>query len=171
MKTKILFIALIFSSFVAKAQQREILDWNFFRNDRPAGAQYQAFTWGNLSYRYRFTLTGGEKIQLTFVVESKMDTAKSYFDKKQLNNTRLLEHEQGHADINFIHAMKLKEAFASTSFSAKNYQTEIKDIWNRIYAEMNNMHLKYDEETNHYKEVKAQKKWDQYFSDTIASFH
>lgn len=170
LKKALFFLIIIICPCFSQAQQREVLDWNFFKYDRPEGARYQAFTWGNLSYRFKTISVPGENIKIEFTVVSKMDTAKSYFDRKQFNNVRLLKHEQGHADIIFIYAIKLKEAFAKTSFSNSDYRREIKEIWNRLYAEMNNVQLKYDDETDHSKNLDGQKKWDAYFSETIASF-
>jgi predicted secreted Zn-dependent protease len=166
-----LVILLIIAPFFAMAQERQILDWAFFKNDRPANAEHQAFTWSNISYQYKYLKTDGEKIEFQFNVTLKMDTAKSYFEKNKrlMNDTRLLQHEQGHADIAFIYALKLKEIFAKTSFSTKNYQNEIKNVFAKILEDMRADQLKYDAESEHSKNQEGQKKWDLYFENAVKS--
>lgn len=154
------------------AQERAILDWSFFKNDRPANTEHQAFTWSILGYRYKVLKVDGDQVKMEFTVTNKPDTGKSYFDSKLVksNNVRLLKHEQGHADICFIYAMKLKNLFETTNFSKKNYQADIKDIWKKIYAEMTAEQLRYDTETNHSKDFENQKKWDLYFEKAVSLY-
>jgi hypothetical protein len=163
------FVLLVLSPFFVHSQKRAVLDWAFFKNDKPANAEHQAFTCCNLAYRYNTIKSIGEKMEIQFTVTFKMDTSKSYFEtnKRILNDVRLLNHEQGHADIGFIYAIKLKDTFEKTSFLRKDYQAEIKNIWTRIFAEMTAAQLKYDAGTNHSKNLEEQKKWDQYFINII----
>ncbi|MDQ7948136.1 MAG: DUF922 domain-containing protein [Pedobacter sp.] len=151
--------------FFAAAQERPILDWNFFKNDRPANAEHQAYTWAIVSYRYQPTQLKGDKMEVQFEVKLKMDTARSYFQAdKRAAGSKLLKHEQGHADISCIYARKLKEKFTSATYSANHYQKEIKAIFDEVFAEMNAEQLRYDAETNHSMNASAQQKWDSYFS-------
>ena len=170
-KNLLLFVLLILSPFFVQAQKRAVLDWAFFKNDRPTNAEHQAFTWSNLSYRYIPVKANGEKMEIQFTVNFKMDTVKSYFEanKRISNDLRLLNHEQGHADIGFIYAMKLKDTFEKTAFLRKDYQAEIQNIWTRIFSEMTAAQLNYDAGTNHSKNLEEQKKWDQYFAKIIGN--
>lgn len=155
--------------FIAISQERAILDWNFFKNDRPANAKYQAFTWSNVAYRYKPIKVNGDKMEIQFTVTFKMDTAKSYCEVSQIknNNLKLLKHEQGHADIGFIYAMKLKNIFAATSFYRANYRTEINNIWTKLFSEMTEEQSRYDIETKHLHNIEAQKQWDLYFEKAV----
>lgn len=168
-KAILLLSLFIVSPFLVLSQERAILDWTFFKNDRPPNAEHQAFSWCNLAYRYKPIKVDGEKIEIQFTVTFKMDTTKSYFEanRRKSNDLRLLNHEQGHADIGFLYAIKLKEAFSKTSFLRKDYQEEIKKIWTIIFAEMNAEQLKYDAETNHSKNFEEQKKWDLYLINSV----
>ncbi|RZL34618.1 MAG: DUF922 domain-containing protein [Pedobacter sp.] len=162
----LLYLLIAFPCLII-AQERAILDWSFFKNDRPADVKYQAYTWSNVGYRYKPLKSDGDKMEIQFTVTFKMDIAKSYCEVSQIkaNNLKLLKHEQGHADIGFIYAMKLKKLFESTSFSKVNYQQEIKNIWTNVFSEMTNEQARYDIETNHLHNVKVQKQWDLYFEE------
>lgn len=164
-----LVFALTLPLFVI-AQQREVLDWNFFKNDRPANGEWQAFTWYNLNYRYRVLGFDGGGVKLTFDVISKMDTTKSYFERarREKNDVYLLKHEQGHADIAFIYAIQLSEIYRQTSFSRANYRTEVKQIFDRVFTDMRAEQARYDEEVDHGKNRKEQARWDVNFATKIA---
>lgn len=163
----LVFFALI--PFVGFSQERPVLDWAFFKNDRPNNGAHEAFTWCNIAYRYKPVKVVGENIEIEFTVTLTMDTARSYFDdrKKRLNDIRLLKHEQGHADIAFIYTKKLKDTFLKTTFLKQTYVKEIKNIWETIFAEMNAEQIKYDLETDHSKSLGAQKIWDVYFDKAL----
>jgi hypothetical protein len=164
-----LLILLIIAPFFVFSQERPVLDWAFFKNDRPPNAEHQAYTWSNLMYSYRPTKMEGEKIEFQFDVSLKMDTAKSYFDinRRMMRDTKLLKHEQGHADIAFIYYIKLKQAFAKSTYSKTNYKAEIRSIFDNIFAQMRAEQTKYDDETNHSKEAEAQRKWDLYLENAV----
>lgn len=168
-KRKFLLFWMILVPTMAISQERAVLDWNFFKNDRPANTEHQAYTWSYLGYNFKSVKVVGEKIDIEFVVTFKMDTAKSYFDntRKQLNDLKLLEHEQGHADITFIYAMKLKDSLSKTSFNFKTYNVEARKIFSKIYGDMTAEQLRYDAETNHSKIIYEQKKWNKYFREAI----
>lgn len=167
---KLILALFLILPFISSSQEREILDWNFFKNDRPLNAEHQAYTWYNLSYRYKFLKFDGDKANLNFTVVSKMDTTKSYFEtaRRLRNDTLLLKHEQGHADIAYIYAIKLRDTFAQASFSRNNFKNEIQDIFNRIFSEMREEQSKYDNESNHSRNFKEQKRWNLYFEKAVA---
>ena len=159
----------ITTTLSVNAQKHEILDWDFFKNDRPINAEHQAFTWSKLSYRYKVLKFEGEIAKISFEVFSKVDTANSYFEKARRlqNDTLLLKHEQGHADIVFIYALKLKEAFNKIIFSKQNFKEEVTGIFNGIFLEMRLEQLKYDAESDHSKNKEGQRKWNGYFKEII----
>lgn len=165
----LMFLFFALTPFFLLAQERPILDWNFFKNDKPANAEHQAFTWSNISYQFKSAKPNGENIDFVFNVTLKADTAKSYFQKSKrlANDTALLKHEQGHVDISFIYTIKLKEIFTKSTFSIKNYKTEIKNIFDRVLEEMRAEQIKYDAETNHSKNLQQQKKWDLFLEKAV----
>lgn len=81
-----------------------------------------------------------------------------------------MKHEQGHADIVYIYAVKLKQIFEQTSFYKSNYKTETDGIFKVVFAKKRAEQARYDLETNHSKNRVEQKKWNDYFEDTINSF-
>lgn len=168
--TTLIFI--LISSFAANslsAQVHEILDWDFFSNGRPRGADSQAFTWSTLSYRYRILDGEANSSVIKFEVNSKADPDKSYFEKARrlANDIQLLKHEQGHADIVYIAALRLKQELEQTSFLVETVEEASGKIFDRVLFAMQNEQKKYDLETNHSNNLAGQKRWDLYFKKII----
>ena len=169
-KGVILALSLVTLSFLLHAQKRAVLDWQFFKNDRPANGQWQAFTYYNLLYNYKLLGFEEGKAKLSFVITNQMDTSRSYFEasRRLKNDLYLLKHEQGHADIVYIYAIKLRDEYAQTTFSKANYRSEIIKIFKIIFAAMRAEQARYDDEVAHGKNVEEQQRWNKYFQQTVS---
>ena len=171
----LLFLWLIFpyEGFAQKPlTKRVVLDWKFFKNDRPHASRYMAYTWYNLTYKYTAipTDTTNEKINVRFEVSLAMDTTKSYFQfSRRANGQKKLKHEQGHADIGVLYAEKLKKAFAEKEFLKRNYRETITMIFHEVWAAMQNENNRYDDETDHGNNSRTQRMWDLYFDSKFVN--
>lgn len=171
----LLFLWLLFpyDAFAQKPlAKRVVLDWKFFKNDRPHTSRYTAYTWYRLTYKYTTfpTDTADEKIALRFEVSLLMDTAKSYFQfNRRSNGQKILKHEQGHADIGVLFAERLKKAFAEQEFLRRNYRETITMIFHEVWAAMQNENNRYDNETDHGNNSHAQRMWDLYFDSKFVN--
>jgi predicted secreted Zn-dependent protease len=73
----------------------------------------------------------------------------------------LLAHEQLHFDIAEVFARKLRLKLSQLSYSPENYQEKMDGVFEKILAEMEEIHDRYDRETEHGLDEKAQQKWAQ----------
>jgi hypothetical protein len=172
----LLFLWLLFpaESFAQKKPlaKRVILDWKFFKNDRPHTSRYTAYTSYRLTYKYSILPTDStdEKMSLRFEVSLLLDTAKSYFQfSRRADGQKILKHEQGHADIGVLHAEKLKQAFAEKTFFKRNYRETISMVFYEVWAAMQTENKRYDEETEGSNNSQAQRMWDLYFDSKFVN--
>lgn len=150
------------------SQDRIIVGWDLFKNDKPTNAERQAVLNCGIVYGYRVRPDKGNLMQVQFDVKVGIDTVKSYFNFDLKNKDyKLLNHEQGHADIVLVYALKLKAIFNQTKFYKTNYNTIIKQIYAKFSAQMHEKQLEYDLETNHGMIDSVQTKWDLYFKKEL----
>ncbi|QIL37893.1 hypothetical protein G7074_00490 [Pedobacter sp. HDW13] len=164
------FILLFLTLFVCKTSygQNKVkqihLTWDAFKNDKPLSAKFDAKTWYHLNYYYRVRGVVKNRIKLDFDVRLFLDTAESYFDfNTKYKNLRLLNHEQGHADIGFIYANKLQHTLQKHVYYKKDFTVEMKKIFDSILMQMTLENRKYDVESNYGFDNVGQNKWDNYF--------
>jgi hypothetical protein len=178
MRVKICYLLFLWLLFPAEgfAQKplikRVVVDWKFFKNDRPHTSRYTAYIQYRLTYKYIILPTDSteEKMNLRFEVSLVMDTAKSYFQfSRRADGQKLLKHEQGHADIGVLYKEKLKQAFAEKVFLKKNYRETITMVYYDVWAAMQNENNKYDEETERGNNSRAQRMWDLYFDSKFVN--
>jgi len=80
--------------------------------------------------------------------------------KRSFATAYLLKHEQAHFDITEIHARKMRKAFAEAGNACRLGRGGISRIAQRIYDESAAMQNKYDMETRHSKNERAQSEWE-----------
>ncbi len=71
----------------------------------------------------------------------------------------LLDHERAHFDITEIHARKLRKRFSKMGNVCQLGRRGIDQIAQEIYRESATMQERYDDETSHSKNYRAQKEW------------
>ena len=103
-----------------------------------------------------YTFTSDGEVDLTIELSTRFIKNDSWYKKGEENNV-LLGHEQLHFDIAEIHRRLIVKAILAAQFSAENYESELKEIVNRIckedYREMQDL---YDAETNYARMFQAQ---------------
>jgi len=167
MKYFILLVSTLFIFNITCAQRTVMpihLTWGAFKNNKPKNSKFDAKTWYHINYTFKVKAFDHDNVKIDFNVTLVLDTLESYFDvSKMYINLKLLNHEQGHADIGFIYAKKLQDTFQKNVFFKKDYVTSIKKIFDSIYNQMIIEHQKYDEESEHSLNDNGQKRWDDYF--------
>ena len=157
---KILFVFILIIPIHIFAQQRLILTWDSFTKDRPANAEYQALIAFLVVNKYRARPDKGKLMEVKFDVKAVIDTSKSYFNFNLKNKDyKLLNHEQGHADIATIYALKLKNQFDKTKYFKETFHDQIKQIYAEIDRQLGKQQKQYDDETNHGLNELEQKRW------------
>jgi len=92
----------------------------------------------------------------SYKIESKFSKSRSWGLYK---TAYILSHEQGHFDIAEVFARKLYKKMLDYKFDRKNYQKDLKKIYQDILDEKKEMQEKYDEETNHSINKDKQAEW------------
>jgi len=71
----------------------------------------------------------------------------------------ILSHEQGHFDIAEIYARKLHKAMSEYRFNKRTYERDLKEIYETMMQEKEDMQNAYDRETNHSINRRKQSEW------------
>lgn len=91
---------------------------------------------------------------------------KCFFDNRKSwtkapDNESLLEHEQLHFDITELFTRKLRKKLAKLADPCGNDSHKVQGIYDRNFEEMNSYQRRYDKETEHSVDEKAQKEWEE----------
>lgn len=86
-----------------------------------------------------------------------------YFTKPKswglLKTEYILAHEQAHFDITELYARKLYQSLQEYKFNQKTYKKDIKDLYQQIVEEKEEMQEAYDGQTDHSRNRKVQEQW------------
>jgi hypothetical protein len=108
--------------------------------------------------------------QLTFYVTLEMNKEQSWMDRSRITSPEMLsyilKHEQGHYTISYFEQQELLREFSRTRFGA-NYETAVKEIFDRINAKYLQLNTDYDEDTDHSQNHIQQASWDKYFHSRL----
>jgi len=80
----------------------------------------------------------------------------------------ILNHEQKHFDISFIHTIAFIQNLKQASFTNKNYAALIEKIYNETAAAMTKTQTEYDGQTSHSRIEAKQAAWDKKISEQLA---
>jgi len=129
------------------------LSWDDFAGPIIENSEFDALTYSAISLEFQ-----GENVTLEFEIESIFDPLQSW--KKKGVNTYILHHEQVHFDITEYHCRLLKKRLKKHRFkSFQTVESDIQQLFNEAYDDANSMQDKYDKQTNHSLNQKAQKRW------------
>ena len=132
-------------------QDRRTLTWADYQGKADPDAGAAASTATYLSVEYNF-----KDGKLGYVITCSFSRSKSWGLTK---NDYILSHEQGHFDIAEIFARRLYKKLKAYEFDKKNYQTDLRRIYEDITDEKEEMQNRYDRETNHSINKEKQAGW------------
>lgn len=145
-----------------------------FKKLNSSNLPYIAYTAHRTLHQYRATQKGSQ-FSLVFKVGVSVDEQQSTVDLRKFasldeeGKKNLLNHEQGHSDLAVIYGRILYQNLAKKTYSVKNYQNEVKKIYDDTLKELAQVHARYDMETSHGEESELQEKWDLYFKKELKS--
>jgi uncharacterized protein DUF922 len=158
MKLLVLLIS-FFIAFSATAQGPDAitwkpdrkLTWNDYKGDARPESGAAASTATLIAIGYSIGPT-----DFTYKISSTFSPAKSWV----LHRTdHILAHEQGHFDIAEIYARKLHQRMKEYKFDRRNYERDLKKIYDDIQQEKEEMQNDYDRETDHSINKEKQAAW------------
>jgi len=135
------------------------LSWEDFHAVPEKGSNFYAYSYWNVYYNYEVKISDG-RARITMHAKCLFDNKRSWV-KEDRKSQDLLEHEQGHYYIGCLCALTFKKKANSMTFSAKNYKSEVRRLFDETLEEFIKIEKLYDTETDHYCDRPQQKRWDQ----------
>lgn len=146
-------------------QPGQLLAWDDFKGKAVDESDAAALTNAGFSLKLAFNQVG--KIsQLVIDVNCNFSKRKSWV-KNGNKTTYILNHEQKHFDIAYIHTILFIQKLKNAAITNDNYEAVIKKIHNETAAAMLKMQNQYDMETNHSRLTEKQAAWDEKISKQL----
>ena len=157
-----------------KTQQEiypEQIDWDTHFLGKPdQTSAYAALTVTNWHYSYNSKITGNN-LHIDFKFTGGIDPQKSWVKPDRIRTRKisrqLLNHEQGHANINFLLLKEGEQQVRFQNYTATNYKRLIQANANRVSKYYSDMQSRYDVETEHGANLNAQARWDDYIREQL----
>lgn len=158
---KLLFLLPYFITFVQgteiKWNESAPLVWEDFSGTVDTASEFHAWTWSGFKYSYTWEIADGGPI-VECSAYGFFDPAQSWVKTKK-ESDELLKHEQGHFNISELYSRYFEERINAFTFSYEA-EHEIDSIYNITFQELLDMQVKYDLETEHYKNKEEQLRWE-----------
>ncbi|MCY1534605.1 hypothetical protein D9M68_699830 [compost metagenome] len=152
----------------------EKLEWKTHFLGAPDNhSPYYAQTATRWHYRYKAKISGND-LYLDFNFSAAVDPNESWVKLDRLHSAeakrKLLKHEQGHADINFLLLKDGEQKIRYQAYTLKNYKRGIAENAEKISRYYSDMQARYDAETQHGALEEAQKRWDKQIALELKRF-
>ncbi len=143
------------------------LSWNDFLAKPNYSVDYAALTSAGFGINLGFQSKDGVA---TMSIDVFCDFSKpDSWVKPSYMTDYILKHEQHHFDIAFISTQLFIKKLRQANFTADNYKTLIKSIYEDCEKDMSNMQTKYDDETQHSIDKNKQQEWNNKIEAALAA--
>ncbi len=169
-------VLILLSSFKINSQEKPLqLQWNIhFKGIPNYNSPYYAETKTHFRYRYNVKIRDGV-FSIEFKFYGGVDSLNSWVKKEKITDQKaseqLLNHEQGHANIGFLHLKEAEIKISSQNYTASNYKRLITETDQQLRVVYNNMQDQYDNETQHGLDLSAQKRWDNHLINELSKYN
>lgn len=160
----LLFLAAFASTCFAQHKFADIplIKISDFEGQPPSNSKFPIYTNSRVYYRIDTAIQVSE-IKYKVIVKTKVELYHegSFWDQKKVNSDvreRMLNHEQDHFYIAHIAANKLESELSSITYTS-DYQEEVRNKFHELNRKLAEIDVKYDKETQHSRNLKAQEKW------------
>lgn len=135
------------------------LTWDDFKGKPDMNHKGSAVTSSGFAYSWNGQ-DDGETLYLNISVYT-FFTKNNSWKKSMVNSDYHLLHEQRHFDITKLGADNFVKELKNTSYTIKNYQQLISQIFDRVYDENLALQHEYDLETKHSLDKQKQELWNE----------
>lgn len=135
------------------------LTWEDFKGVPDMNHRGGAVTSSGFAYSWNGE-NDGEILFVNIIVYAFFTKSNSW-RKNGINTDFHLEHEQHHFDITYLGAEKLVNTLQKTNFNLQNYQTRIRQVFEKVYAENIALQNEYDRETKNSLNKEKQLEWNE----------
>lgn len=152
----------------------EQVNWATHYKGKPNNSSpFFALTTMVWNYSYESTLYRN-RVEIKLKNNVSIDKAKSWVKWDKIKDSdaskRLLHHEQGHVNIQYILLNEAEAQLQNRSYSPKTFRQDIANKAKEISAFFDDLQNRYDEETEHGLNRKAQQEWDKYIEEGLESY-
>ena len=147
------------------------ISWNQFRkrNSRPRGVDEDAEIHTEAPFAYMRREQNGRFVITTVNVNIRVVRAQSWVVRSAQTN-RLLQHEQGHYDIQALGAREQHNRMLNLSEPAlRELEAHVRELNAEIQRKVDDTNARYDRETNHSTNRTQQNSWDNRIANAKAS--
>jgi hypothetical protein len=149
----------------------EQIDWDSHFLAKPDKlSPYAALTVMNWHYSYNSKISGNN-LHIDFKFSAGVVPSQSWVKTDRISNRKvsrqLLNHEQGHVNINFLLLKEGEIQVRFQKYTVANYKRLIQANANKVGKYYSEMQDRYDVETKHGADLEAQAKWDDYIRNEI----
>ena len=173
MKRIAFFILIVIVSTVSALSQSVIgkeindrdVEWADYNGEINHSSPFAAETYWAVTYKFPPPKVKDGKVYLK--VETHLYLRSTSWVKPNRQTQRLLEHEQGHFRIGRICTEEFRKTADSTAFDLDNYAKEIDAIYWTTIKKYQNLTKQYDLETDHYRNIEEQARWNKKLDDLL----
>lgn len=148
-------------------QPNVILSWADFKGKPVAASDAAALT--NAGFGVKLMFRRVENTSHLVINVSCNFSRKDSWVKPGNKTDYILNHEQKHFDIAYIHTLLFIQNLRKASFSNSNYAAVIEKVYNETALGMSKAQNQYDGETSHSRIESKQAVWDKKISDQLAA--
>lgn len=150
------------------------VDWDtHFLAQPDRGSPYAALTVTNWHYSYNSKISG-KNLHIDFKFTGGIVPEESWVKNERVRNKKisrqLLNHEQGHVNINFLLLKEGEKQVRFQKYTISNYKRLIQANANRVSKYYSEMQSRYDVETKHGSDLEAQARWDDFIQDQLNKY-
>ncbi len=152
----------------------EQLNWRtHFLAEPDEHSSFYALTATRWHYSYHASISGNN-LHIDFKFSAGVDPDQSWVKLNRLKGAeskrKLLNHEQGHVNINFLLLKDGEQKIRFQRYTIKNYKKSIQENANKISAYYRDMQKRYDEETKHGSDDANQERWDRVIEEQLKKY-
>ncbi|MEO6720187.1 MAG: DUF922 domain-containing protein [Ferruginibacter sp.] len=148
-------------------QPGALLSWSDFKGRPVEGSDAAAITSAGFGVKLSFKRLGNTA-ELLIAVNCSFSKKDSWV-KPNHKTSYILNHEQRHFDVAFIHTLRFIERLQNAKYTAANYPSVIEKIYKETALEMAQMQNEYDSQSDHSRNTDRQTEWNQKIGKLLSS--
>lgn len=133
------------------------LTWNDFKGSPVVSSEAAAITNAGIGFKMMFE-SHDNKATLKILVNCNFSITDSWV-KDGRRTPYILNHEQHHFDIAYIHALQFLQNLKAATYTMKDYSKVIEKIYSQCHVDLQTMQNAYDNETKNSQLADEQELW------------
>ena len=144
-----------------------VLNWNDFKGKPVDGSDAAAIT--SAGFGIKLSFKRFERASELLIAVNCSFSKKNSWVKPNHKTSYILNHEQRHFDVAYIHTMRFITRLQNAKFTATNYTSVIEKIYKETAIEMAQMQNEYDSESDHSRNAETQTEWNEKIAKILSS--